>query len=70
MADGFNGFLDEIYATLVVRLHHTKPFEQDQLWRYAADFKTLKNPNGIPSFSPGLRVRELPWGHRQMRSQP
>ncbi len=37
----FNGFLDEIYATLVVRLHHTSPFNQDQLWRYAADFKTL-----------------------------
>ena len=37
----FNGFLDDIYATLVVRLHHTKPFAQDQLWRYAADFKTL-----------------------------
>jgi small GTP-binding protein len=37
----FNGFLDDIYATLVVRLHHTNPFEQDQLWRYAADFKTL-----------------------------
>jgi small GTP-binding protein len=37
----FNGFLDDIYSTLVVRLHHTKPFEQDQLWRYAADFKTL-----------------------------
>jgi hypothetical protein len=37
----FNGFLDDIYATLVVRLHHTKPFEQDELWRYAADFKTL-----------------------------
>ena len=37
----FKGFLDDIYATLVVRLHHTKPFEQDQLWRYAADFKTL-----------------------------
>jgi small GTP-binding protein len=37
----FNGFIDDIYATLVVRLHHTKPFEQDQLWRYAADFKTL-----------------------------
>jgi small GTP-binding protein len=36
----FNGFLDDIYATLVVRLHHTKPFQQDQLWRYAADFKT------------------------------
>jgi hypothetical protein len=37
----FTGFLDEIYATLVVRLHHTKPFTQDQLWRYAADFMTL-----------------------------
>jgi small GTP-binding protein len=37
----FAGFLDEIYATLVVRLHHTKPFQQDQLWRYAADFRTL-----------------------------
>src|SRR5205085_8705 len=37
----FNGFLDEIYATLVVQLHHTRPFEQDKLWRYAADFKTL-----------------------------
>ncbi|HEY2169410.1 MAG TPA: TIR domain-containing protein [Candidatus Angelobacter sp.] len=37
----FNGFLDDIYATLVVRLHHTKPFQQDALWRYAADFKTL-----------------------------
>ena len=37
----FNGFLDEIYATLVVRLHHTKPFNQKQLWRYAADFETL-----------------------------
>ena len=37
----FTGFLDEIYATLVVRLHHTEPFKQDQLWRYAADFKTL-----------------------------
>jgi hypothetical protein len=37
----FNGFLDDIYATLVVRLIYTKPFQQDELWRYAADFKTL-----------------------------
>jgi small GTP-binding protein len=36
----FAGFLDDIYATLVVRLHHTRAFQQDQLWRYAADFKT------------------------------
>ncbi|HEX7318110.1 MAG TPA: DUF4365 domain-containing protein [Pyrinomonadaceae bacterium] len=37
----FNGFLDDIYATLVVRLHHTRSFEADELWRYAADFKSL-----------------------------
>jgi hypothetical protein len=36
----FNGMIDEIYATLVVRLHHTKLFDKDRLWRYAADFKT------------------------------
>lgn len=37
----FTGYLDEIYATLVVRLHHTESFEADELWRYAADFKSL-----------------------------
>ena len=37
----FNGFLDDIYATLVVRLHHAQTIENDELWRYAADFKTL-----------------------------
>jgi len=37
----FNGFLDDVYATLVVRLHHTDTVENDALWRYAADFKTL-----------------------------
>jgi small GTP-binding protein len=37
----FTGFLDEIYATLVVRLHHSRPFRPDQLWRDAADFRTL-----------------------------
>jgi small GTP-binding protein len=37
----FNGQLDEIYSTLVVRLHHTPAFQKDQLWRFAADFKTL-----------------------------
>lgn len=35
-----SGPLEEIYATLVVRLHHTKAFEKDQLWRFAADFLT------------------------------
>jgi uncharacterized CHY-type Zn-finger protein len=38
---GFSGVLDEIYATLVVRLHYTNDFEKDQLWKYAADFKAL-----------------------------
>jgi small GTP-binding protein len=37
----FNGYLDEIYASLVVRLHHTDLFEHDALWKYAADFKTV-----------------------------
>jgi small GTP-binding protein len=37
----FSGFLDDIYATLVVRLHHTKSFQRAELWRYAADFETL-----------------------------
>jgi small GTP-binding protein len=36
----FNGALDEIYATLVVLLYHAAAVEQDQLWRFAADFKT------------------------------
>jgi hypothetical protein len=36
----FAGNLDEIYATLVVRLHHTPAFEKDKLWRFAADFRS------------------------------
>ena len=27
----FTGFLDEIYATLVVRLHHSDAFQQDEV---------------------------------------
>ncbi|HEX7501486.1 MAG TPA: DUF4365 domain-containing protein, partial [Polyangia bacterium] len=36
----FAGPADEIYATLVVRLHHTTAFEAEALWKSAADFKT------------------------------
>ena len=36
----FEGPLDEIYATLVVRLHYTRTFKNDAMWRYAADFGT------------------------------
>lgn len=36
----FDGPTDDIYATLVVRLHHTKAFQVTDLWKSAADFKT------------------------------
>ncbi len=39
----FSGHVEDIYATLVVRLHHTKAFQSPnfgQLWKDAADFKT------------------------------
>jgi small GTP-binding protein len=36
----FDGPTDEIYATLVVRLHHTVAFHSTELWRSAADFRT------------------------------
>jgi Domain of unknown function (DUF4365) len=36
----FEGPADEIYATLVVRLHHTMAFESTELWKSAADFQT------------------------------
>jgi small GTP-binding protein len=38
----FDGFLDDIYATLVIRLHYTKGFELTDRWNRAADFKTSK----------------------------
>jgi GTPase SAR1 family protein/DNA-directed RNA polymerase subunit RPC12/RpoP len=37
----FQGHLDEIYATLVVRLHYTDAFKYQQLWLDAADFESL-----------------------------
>lgn len=39
----FSGPIDEIYATLVVRLYYTSDFRKDQLWKNAADFKTHGN---------------------------
>jgi len=36
----FDGPTEDIYATLVVRLHYTVAFESTELWRSAADFKT------------------------------
>jgi len=37
---GFEGGLEEIYSTLVVRLSYSDGFQKDQLWRDAADFLT------------------------------
>lgn len=37
----FSGPIDEIYATLVVRLHHTVAFDTSDLWRDAAEFVTM-----------------------------
>jgi hypothetical protein len=36
----FDGLTDDIYATLVVRLHHTVAFQSTALWKSAADFRT------------------------------
>jgi hypothetical protein len=36
----FSGPVDDIYATVVVRLPHTEAFDTDQLWKFAADFRT------------------------------
>jgi hypothetical protein len=36
----FDGPTDEIYATLVVLLHHTRAFESTAFWRSAAHFQT------------------------------
>lgn len=36
----FSGPIEDIYATLVVRLHHTGVFESEELWKDAADFST------------------------------
>jgi small GTP-binding protein len=36
----FGGNFNEIYASLVVRLHHTSAVDNDKLWKFAADFLT------------------------------
>ena len=40
MSYRFGGYLDEVYASLVVRLHHSEPFQSSELWRNAADLTT------------------------------
>lgn len=38
---GFTGPIDDIYTTLVVRLHYSHEFESDRLWKYAAEFEAF-----------------------------
>ena len=59
----FNGFLDEIYATLVVKLHHTREFTHDNLWRNAADFKTQAGEKSL-----GLRMIRKPKGEGELQA--
>ena len=41
MSYAVKGFLDDIYATLVVKLADSESFQLKELWRDAADFVTL-----------------------------
>lgn len=43
----FGGFLDDIYATLVVKLVYCGAFRLKELWRDAADFDTLADQRTI-----------------------
>ena len=43
----FGGYVDEAYATLVVRLHHTQPFRDAELFRDYANFMTLSGQVGV-----------------------
>ena len=54
----FTGFLDEVYAMLVVRLHHTVTFQSTELWKSAADFTQSQRDSII---QPRVARRELPW---------
>ncbi len=56
----FEGFLDDIYATLVVRLHRATPFETTQLWNGAADFQTMTGKKlGVKLSRPAAGQGEL-----------
>ena len=53
----FHGVPDDIYATLVVRLHHAQTIEHDELWRYASLRRTART--GAPSAPTILRGRAI-----------
>lgn len=43
----FGGFLDDIYATLVVKLVYCGAFKLKEMWRDAADFETLADQHAM-----------------------
>lgn len=57
---GFEGPLEEIYSTLVVRLNYTDPFELRDLWKDAADFVTPEKRKV------GLKLVRKPEGYGEL----
>jgi hypothetical protein len=53
--------LDEVYTTLVVRLHHTEAFDRDNLYKDAADFRTPGS-----NLRAGLELTRLPDSHGEI----
>lgn len=58
----FSGALEQLYATLVVKLHHTRAFETEELWRYAADFRCTADGGG----QVGLKMAKLGEGDAEI----
>jgi DNA-directed RNA polymerase subunit RPC12/RpoP len=53
----FNGPLEEVYSTLVVRLHHTTHFTSSAMWRDVADLTSQQSGQGL-----GVRLLKDPDG--------
>jgi small GTP-binding protein len=51
------GWLDEIHATLVVSLAETRVFRLENLWRDAADFRTLATTPGASGRAMAVQLR-------------
>ncbi|MGF1645323.1 MAG: GTP-binding protein [Kineosporiaceae bacterium] len=51
----FDGPLDEIYSSLVVRLHHTTHFDSKKLWRDVAELRSNESGQAV-----GVRLRRQP----------
>ena len=69
-----HGFLDDIHATLVVRPHDSQTIENDELWRYAADFRILTGEQlgvkltGLGEGAASLRCISIPRSRSKRRS--